>query len=139
MTKTDSPITARRDKAPRAELLKIGPKPLDLFAAKSSVASIMRAIREHNLGRQACAGIAKQKGRASVTSAANLARGYRKYSYVAECKAELKAEQLQDELGVGVRDRQRLDTELLLNLQSRNLRRGLVHIGVDERTDRSRQ
>jgi len=47
----------------------------------------------------------------------------------------LAAEQREDVLAGGVGDRQRLDAELLLNLQSLEAGRLGVHVGVDERRD----
>src|SRR6478736_1436367 len=45
------------------------------------------------------------------------------------------AEERQDRLRVAVGDRQRLDAELLLDLQSLEAGRFLVHVGVDELAD----
>src|SRR5581483_5398203 len=47
----------------------------------------------------------------------------------------LAAEQRQDALAVGVGDAERLDAELLLDLQSAEACRLLVHVGVDQLTN----
>ena len=48
-------------------------------------------------------------------------------------------EKLEDQLRVGVRNAERLNAQLLLNLQRSKLSRSLVHIGIDESAHASRK
>jgi hypothetical protein len=109
----------------RTKTQKTGPETFNLLLRhhpppRSTASRMMR-----NLSRQACPDIAKKTASPKETQ-----------SYLS---GPALAQQLQDQLGVGIRYAKRLNAQLLLDLQCGELRRSFIHIGIDERTDARRE
>src|SRR5690606_8842162 len=102
---------------PRAETLEVRDDSLDLFRHGSTAPA---SLPMPTLDREACAKMKSGRvvGAARFHTEGKLARS--------------ALEQGQDVLRCRVGDRQRLDAELLLNLERLQLGRFLVHVGVDK-------
>jgi len=125
------PDNGERREPPAAERKQAAPKPLQLFQPDHREPRCDAENGRAIFGHEPCAGIAGAVAPAHERTATP-ERAWP--SIVQPCGWRL-LEQPQDVLARGVGNAERLDAELLLHLQSLQLGRLLVHVGIDQGAD----